>query len=65
MATHSSILAREIPWSEEPGRLQYLGLHRVRHDLVTTPPQLEMVSKLAMKNSNFSEFYELVQHIIC
>ena len=65
MATHSSILACRIPWSEEPGRLQYLGLHRVRHDLVTTPPQLEMVSKLAMKNSNFSEFYELVQHIIC
>ena len=32
MATHSSILARKIPWTEEPGRLQFIGLHRVRHD---------------------------------
>ena len=29
MATHSSILAWEIPWMEEPGRLQSLGLQRV------------------------------------
>ena len=28
MATHSSILAREIPWTEEPGRLQSLGLEK-------------------------------------
>ena len=32
MATHSSILAWEIPWTEEPGRLQSTGLQRVRHD---------------------------------
>ena len=32
MATHSSILAWEIPWTEEPGRLQSIGLQRVRHD---------------------------------
>ena len=31
-ATHSSILAWEIPRTEEPGRIQSLGLHRVRHD---------------------------------
>ena len=30
--THSSILAWEIPWTEEPGRLQSMGLQRVRHD---------------------------------
>ena len=35
MATHSSILAWEIPWTEEPGGLQSMGSHRVRHDLVT------------------------------
>ena len=29
------IFAREIPWTEEPGRLQYMGLQRVGHDLVT------------------------------
>ena len=32
MATHSSILARKIPWREEPGRLQSLGSQRVGHD---------------------------------
>ena len=32
MATHSSILAWKIPWTEEPGRLQSTGLQRVRHD---------------------------------
>ena len=35
METHSSILAREIPWAEEPGRLQSMGLQKVRHDLAT------------------------------
>ena len=32
MATHSSILAWRIPWTEEPGRLQSTGPQRVRHD---------------------------------
>ena len=32
MASHSSILAWEIPWTEEPGRLQSLGSQRVGHD---------------------------------
>ena len=31
MATHSSIFAWRIPWTEEPGRLQSTGLQRVRH----------------------------------
>ena len=35
MATHSSILAWEISGTEEPGRLQSMGLQRVRHDWVT------------------------------
>ena len=35
MATHSSILAWEIPWTEEPRRLQFMGLQRVGHDLAT------------------------------
>ena len=30
-ATHSSILALEIPWTEEPGGLWSMGLKRVRH----------------------------------
>ena len=32
MAIHSSILARKIPWTEEPGGLQLMGLERVGHD---------------------------------
>ena len=32
MATHSSILAWRIPWTEDPGRLQSIGSQRVRHD---------------------------------
>ena len=32
MATHSSILAWDIPWTEEPGGLPSLGSHRVGHD---------------------------------
>ena len=35
MATHSSILAWEIPWSEEPRGLLSMGLQRIRHDLAT------------------------------
>jgi len=31
MATHSSILAWKIPWTEKPGGLQSMGLQRVRH----------------------------------
>ena len=38
MTTHSSILAWEIPWTEEPGGLQLTGLPKVGHDLVTKPP---------------------------
>ena len=32
MTIHSSILAWRIPWTEEPGGLQYIGSERVRHD---------------------------------
>ena len=36
IAPHSSTLAWKIPWTEEPGRLQSMGLWRVRHDWVTS-----------------------------
>ena len=35
MATHSSILVWEIPWTEEPGRLWFIGSQRAKHDLAT------------------------------
>ena len=36
MATHSSTLARGIPWMKEPGRLQSMGLLRIGHHRVTS-----------------------------
>ena len=38
MATHSSVLAWRIPWTEEPGGLHPMGSLRVGHDVVTKPP---------------------------
>ena len=35
MATHFSILAWRISWTEDPGELQFLRLQRVKHDCVT------------------------------
>ena len=35
IATRSSVLAWEIPWTEGPGELQAIGLHRVGHDEAT------------------------------
>ena len=32
IATHSSVLAWRVPWTEDPGGLQSMGSHRVRHD---------------------------------
>ena len=36
MATHSSILAWKISWTEDPGKLQSMGLQRVGHDCATS-----------------------------
>ena len=47
MATHSSVLAWEIPWTEETGGLQNMGVSRVKHDLVTKPPP-----RLSYQNPN-------------
>ena len=39
MSTYSTILAWEIPWTEEPGRLQSTGSQKVKHDLASKPQQ--------------------------
>ena len=51
MATHFSILAWEIPWTEEPSRLQSLGLQRVRQDLVTKQRQQSNLAFCVRKKS--------------
>ena len=51
VATHSNILTWEIPWTEEPSRLQSIGLQKVGHDLVTKQQQ-ETTTKGFSKSSN-------------
>ena len=41
MATHSSIRARKIPWTEQPGGLQSMGLQRIGHNLATKQQQID------------------------
>ena len=45
MATHSRILAWRIPWTEEPGGLQSMGLQRVGHDWATNTQPVNMMRK--------------------
>ena len=52
MATHSSILDWEIPWTEEPGRLQSMGSQRVRHNLATKQEE-EMQKRKRLINPFF------------
>ena len=49
MATHSSILAWRIPWTEEPGGLQSMGSQRVGHDSETKHTQ-EKIRVLFLKD---------------
>ena len=46
IASHSSVLAWEIPWTEEPGRVQSMGSQRVRHDLATKQQQQHNLVRL-------------------
>ena len=43
MATHSSILAWKIPWTEDPGGLLSMGSQRVGCDVVTKPPKQKAI----------------------
>ena len=46
MTTHSSVLAWEIPRTEEPGALQSIGQKRVGRDLATKQQKLQKINKL-------------------
>ena len=54
MATHSNILAWRIPWTEEPGGLQSMGLQRVRCDLAIKQQQGLQHMNLGGKEQIFS-----------
>ena len=50
MAPHSITLAWQIPWTEDPGRLQSMGLLRVGHDWVTFPHSLMSIESVMPSN---------------
>ena len=54
MATHSNVLAWRIPWTEEPGGLQSMGLQRVGHDSTCTIAQRIKVHRNAS-----------IKHMLC
>ena len=57
MATHSCILAWKISWTEEPGRLQFMGSQRVRHDWVTSH-EFNHIWRAKVKNwTDWSKLY--------
>ena len=59
MATHSSILAWWIPWTEEPGWLQSMGLQRVRHSLMTKQQQTTTLTFVSIHHSCYRH-YDLI-----
>ena len=59
MATHSSILAWKMPWTEEPGGPQYMGSQRVGHDLVTQPTKMQGI--LLFKKLRFASGQHLTK----
>ena len=54
MGTHSSILACRIPWTEEPGGLQSVGLRGVRQDEATQQQQAQKTSSSVLANKETS-----------
>ena len=73
MATHSSILAWIIPWTEEPGRLQSIGSQRVGHNWETNPyractfsdsPDLWFIRKYSWKNQEVTLEMEEEKEIV-
>ena len=51
MATHSNTLVWKIPWMEEPGRLQSMGLQRVGHDWVTKLSSFHIYTAYTLENT--------------
>ena len=48
MATHPSILAWEIPWTEDPGGLQLIGSQRFEHDLATKQQEQQSIEQSSL-----------------
>ena len=64
MATSSSILAWRIPWTEEPGGLQSMGLQRIGNDLATKQHPIHFALKLLekvtfLKDNSWAQLYSV------
>ena len=55
MATHSSIFAWKIPWTEDPGRLQSMGSQSLRHNLVAEHACIYLYIIVLFKITNISK----------
>ena len=64
MATHYSILTWRIPWTEDPGRLQSIGLQRVRHNWARILNYIESRTRSVLKKKkSCSKLVLLLWHI--
>ena len=61
MATHSSILAWRIPWTEEPGGLQSTGSHKVMH---ARPDSVVLKSECAPESAGESVKTQMLEFLI-
>ena len=57
MATHSNILAWEIPWTEETGGLQSMGCRRVRHNLATKQQLAFLILIFSFVKNEYDNIY--------
>ena len=65
MATHSSILAWEVPWTHASGGLRSMGLQRVGHNLVTKPVHEKEKTKQLLNNKCGVSWIKSLYKIIC
>ena len=65
MATHSSVLAWKIPWTEEPGGLQSIGSQRVRHDLAGSQTTANTVPDRWIDRASYRQTNAHALHIKC
>ena len=65
VATHSSILAWRIQWTEKPGRLQSIGSQKVIHDWVTNTSIITCVTNGVAKSSYLRTSYYLPWKYVC
>ena len=60
MATHSSIFAWKIPWTEEPGKLQSMGSQRVRHNWATEDTCMHAQSESCFSPQIYKVEYSII-----